>query len=146
MITLIIVPDNAHLIEGVGNSSFLGINSPVSGVVLSINQESETVVAAGALLMEIGDPENIEVIVDVLSNVAVQISRVQYRDGRSLSSLVLTQHTVRQIRPCSRQGRTGQKFSSIDHHSVDYHPRFPQELPATLLAISKPAMRKFTQI
>jgi HlyD family secretion protein len=47
------------------------VKSPVSGRVLRILQESERVVAAGTPLLEIGDPGNIEIVVDLLSADAV---------------------------------------------------------------------------
>ena len=49
------------------------IRSPVAGRVLRVLQESEASVAIGAPLIEIGDPRDIEVVVDVLSTDAVQI-------------------------------------------------------------------------
>jgi HlyD family secretion protein len=52
----------------------LNITATVAGHVLRVHQESEGVVNAGAPLMEIGDPANIEVIVDVLTTDAVRIA------------------------------------------------------------------------
>jgi HlyD family secretion protein len=49
------------------------IRSPVTGRVLKILQESEAVVPAGAPLMQIGDPLDLEVVADLLSTDAVQI-------------------------------------------------------------------------
>ena len=49
------------------------IRSPISGQVLRVFQESATVVQAGAQLLELGDPEDLEVEVDVLSSDAVKI-------------------------------------------------------------------------
>ena len=49
------------------------IRSPVAGRVLRIAQESEAVVPVGAPLVELGDPHNLEVVVDVLTEDAVQI-------------------------------------------------------------------------
>ena len=49
------------------------IRSPVTGRVLKILQESEAVVPAGAPLMEIGDPRDLEVVADLLSTDAVQV-------------------------------------------------------------------------
>lgn len=49
------------------------IHAPVAGRVLRIVQESEAVVAAGTALAELGDPGDIEVIVDVLTTEAVGI-------------------------------------------------------------------------
>jgi len=50
------------------------VTSPVNGRILRILQESETIVAAGAPLVEIGDPEDLEIIADLLSTDAVQVS------------------------------------------------------------------------
>lgn len=49
------------------------IRSPVSGRVLRVLQESEAVVAVGTPLLEIAQPEALEVVVDVLSTDAVQV-------------------------------------------------------------------------
>ena len=49
------------------------VTAPVAGVVLKVAQESETVVQPGAPLLEIGDPRDLEVVVDVLSTDAVDI-------------------------------------------------------------------------
>jgi len=49
------------------------IRSPVAGRVLRILQESETIVQAGAPLIEIGDPRDLEVVAELLSTDAVQI-------------------------------------------------------------------------
>lgn len=49
------------------------IRSPVNGRVLRVFQESSTIVAPGARLMEIGDPANLEIEIDVLSTDAVKI-------------------------------------------------------------------------
>ncbi|HEY8519178.1 MAG TPA: HlyD family efflux transporter periplasmic adaptor subunit [Gammaproteobacteria bacterium] len=47
--------------------------APVSGRVLRVTQESETVVAPGAELMLLGDPSDLEVVVEMLSTDAVQV-------------------------------------------------------------------------
>jgi HlyD family secretion protein len=49
------------------------IRAPVTGQVLKIIQESEAAVPAGAPLMEIGDPLDLEVVADLLSTDAVRI-------------------------------------------------------------------------
>lgn len=49
------------------------IRSPVSGSVLRLHHESEGVVSAGEPLLDIGDPRNLEVRVEVLSADAVRI-------------------------------------------------------------------------
>ena len=47
--------------------------SPVSGRVTRIITESETVVQSGSALLEVGDPANLEVVVDLLSADAVKV-------------------------------------------------------------------------
>lgn len=49
------------------------VTAPISGKVLRVFQESATVVAVGTPLMEIGDPQNLEIEIDVLSTDAVRI-------------------------------------------------------------------------
>lgn len=49
------------------------VYSPVSGSVLRVLQESEAVVTAGTPILEIGDPANMEVQVDLLSEDAVRV-------------------------------------------------------------------------
>jgi HlyD family secretion protein len=49
------------------------VRSPVDGQVLRVLVESESVVQAGAPLVEIGDPGRLEIIVDLLSSDAVQV-------------------------------------------------------------------------
>ncbi len=48
--------------------------APVNGRVLRLIQESETVVQAGAPLLEIGDPQDLEVVIELLSTDAVQVA------------------------------------------------------------------------
>lgn len=55
------------------NSCCIQIRAPVTGRVLKINQESEAVVPAGAPLVEIGDPKDLEIVADLLSSDAVRI-------------------------------------------------------------------------
>lgn len=49
------------------------IRSPIDGQVLRVFQESATVVIAGSPLLEVGNPTDLEVVVDVLSSDAVKI-------------------------------------------------------------------------
>jgi HlyD family secretion protein len=54
--------------------SALTIRSPVDGVVLERLRQSAGVVAAGTVLLVVGDPSDLEVVSDYLSSDAVQIS------------------------------------------------------------------------
>jgi HlyD family secretion protein len=49
------------------------VRAPVSGRVLRVIQESERVIPAGTPLIEIGDPRNLELMVDLLSADAVKV-------------------------------------------------------------------------
>ena len=51
----------------------LAVFSPVSGSVLRLTHESETPIAAGTPVIEIGDPADIEIVTDLLSGDAVKI-------------------------------------------------------------------------
>ncbi len=64
------------------------IFAPVSGQVLRVFQESSTVVTMGAPLLELGDPQNLEIEIDVLSTDAVRMKRgaevtVEHWGGKS---------------------------------------------------------------
>lgn len=75
------------------------VKAPVTGVVLKVDQESETVVQPGAPLVEIGDPRDIEVVVDVLSTDAVEIkpgAQVEIQNWGGAGSL---QGLVRRVEP-----------------------------------------------
>lgn len=49
------------------------LRSPIDGVVLRIFEESSTVVTPGQPLLEVGNPTDLEVVIDVLSTEAVKI-------------------------------------------------------------------------
>lgn len=48
--------------------------APVTGRVLRVAQESESVIAAGAEVMSLGDPDELEIVVELLSTDAVQVN------------------------------------------------------------------------
>lgn len=52
----------------------VALRAPVSGRILQIYHESESVVAAGTPLVEIGDPHDLEIVADLLSTDAVQVN------------------------------------------------------------------------
>lgn len=49
------------------------VTSPVPGFVLRVPQESERVVVSGTPLVEVGDPDNLEIVTDLLSTDAVKV-------------------------------------------------------------------------
>jgi HlyD family secretion protein len=71
----------ADLIEPVitGDAGFdpdaccVAITAPVDGTLLAVHHESEQVVRAGTPLIEIGDPRDLEIVVDLLSTDAVKV-------------------------------------------------------------------------
>ena len=58
-----------------GYSGKVIINSPINGMVLKVTHRSEGVVREGVPIIEIGDPNALEVVVDVLSADAVRITQ-----------------------------------------------------------------------
>jgi len=56
-----------------GKRAAVKLESPVSGEVLRIPEKSERVVAAGAPLLVLGDADQLEIVIDVLSTEAVKI-------------------------------------------------------------------------
>jgi HlyD family secretion protein len=60
---------------GEADNEVFEIRAPINGKVLRVFQESETVVSPGTRLLEIGNPEDLEIEIDVLSVDAVKIRR-----------------------------------------------------------------------
>ena len=53
-------------------SGLRAIRAPASGTILRVHVQSETMVAAGTAILEIADPENLEVVAEFLSGDAAQ--------------------------------------------------------------------------
>jgi HlyD family secretion protein len=60
--------------DDVRRDHYVKVLAPVSGRVLRVHQKSASVVQAGALLVEVGDPTALEVVVDLLTTDAVHIA------------------------------------------------------------------------
>jgi HlyD family secretion protein len=60
--------------SGVPDTGRFEIRAPIDGRILRVFQESEAAISAGIRLLEVGDPTDLEVEVDVLSSDAVKIS------------------------------------------------------------------------
>jgi HlyD family secretion protein len=58
-----------------GPAESWAVTAPVTGLVLKVTQESETIVQPSAPIIEIGDAHDLEIVVDVLSRDAVEIQR-----------------------------------------------------------------------
>jgi len=54
-------------------AAVIALRSPVSGRVLRVLQESERSILAGSPVVEIGDPANLEIVIDLLSTDAVRV-------------------------------------------------------------------------
>lgn len=52
----------------------LAVRAPVAGTVMRLVRESEAAVPVGSPLLELGDPRNLEIVTDLLSNDAVKIA------------------------------------------------------------------------
>lgn len=57
----------ASTVDAEGRAAPIEVHSPVSGSVLHVFQESTRVVAQGTPLIEIGDPSDLEVVIEMLS-------------------------------------------------------------------------------
>jgi len=57
-----------------GRGAVIDVLSPTTGIVLRLHEDSERVVGAGATILEIGDPADLEMVVEVLSTDAVSIT------------------------------------------------------------------------
>lgn len=79
----------------------VAIESPVSGNVLKILQQSEGIVLAGTPLLELGDPQRLEVVVDVLSEEAAQIQPGALVHLSNWGGAVVLEGRVRIVEPAA---------------------------------------------
>ncbi|MGD2132770.1 MAG: HlyD family efflux transporter periplasmic adaptor subunit [Maricaulaceae bacterium] len=59
--------------EGGDGGAYVTLHAPVDGAVLNVMHESETVLAAGAQILSIGDPRDLEIVSEMLSLDAVHV-------------------------------------------------------------------------
>jgi len=98
------------------NCQCVTILSPITGKILQVLHESEGVVSMGTPLVEIGDPTDLEIVVDFLSSDAVRIQpgqRVMIEEWGGESTL---QGTVQKIEPF---GFTKTSALGIDEQRVN---------------------------
>ncbi|MFQ5971738.1 MAG: efflux RND transporter periplasmic adaptor subunit [Alphaproteobacteria bacterium] len=69
----LIEPAAPDIVTDPGSSCCVYVRAPVNGQVLQVHHESEGVVTAGAPLIELGDPRDLEIVVDLLSTDAVRV-------------------------------------------------------------------------
>jgi HlyD family secretion protein len=75
------------------------VYSPVSGDVLRIVTESEGVVQSGTPILEVGDPDKLEVVVDLLSSDAVQVQAGQRAVIEAWGGSAPLEGVVRRVEP-----------------------------------------------
>jgi HlyD family secretion protein len=94
----------------------VSIRAPVEGRILRVHRESAGVVQAGAPLFTVGDPDSLEVSVDVLSSDAVRMSKgtpveiVRWGGDRTLRG------TVQVVEPL---GRTEVSALGVEEQRVE---------------------------
>lgn len=77
------------------------VKSPVSGRVLNVYQESETVVAPGTRILEVGDPADIEIEAEILSRDAVTIKTGDSVEIEQWGGQTTLKGRVRRIEPAA---------------------------------------------
>ena len=88
--------------QGSGTGAPVPVRAPADGSVLSVLHESEGVIAEGMEIMTIGNPQSIEVVVDLLSREAVRVvpgNRVEVTQWGGDEPLV---GTVERVEPFGR--------------------------------------------
>ena len=75
------------------------VRAPVDGVVLKVLAESAQVITAGTLIAEIGDPKDMEVVVDLLSTDAVRVTPGAVATVEGWGGADSLSATVRRIEP-----------------------------------------------
>ncbi|WP_372422276.1 efflux RND transporter periplasmic adaptor subunit [Salinarimonas chemoclinalis] len=133
----------ANLIQPGGESDAsatccIQVRAPVSGRVLSVLVESEQVVQPGTPLVEVGDPDRLEVVVDLLSRDAVRVApgapaiiddwggeptlearvvRVEPTAFTEVSALGIQEQRVRVVLalldPAAAQGKLGHRYRVV---------------------------------
>jgi len=88
----LIGPETQEEAQG-DESCCVEVTSPETGEILNLVTESEQVVVAGTPLIEIGDPHNLEIVVDLLSSDAVRVppeaeARIDGWGGETLKAKV----------------------------------------------------------
>ena len=82
-----------------GEGCCLRMASPVDGEVLRVLQESERVLPAGSPILEVGNPFDLEIVVDLLSQDAVRVRSGQVVRIENWGGVVPLKGTVRRVEP-----------------------------------------------
>ena len=92
------------------------VKSPAGGYVLRVLVESEGVVQSGAPLVEVGNPDDLEVVVDLLSTDAVQVRPGQRVAIEGWGGSTPIEGAVRRVEPL---GHTKVSALGIEEQRVD---------------------------
>ena len=84
---------------GIDQEDVIVLRSPVTGVILQRLRESESVVPSGEPLVEVGNPEDLEIVSDMLSMDAVQIDPGDPVLIEQWGGEATLRGTVRQVEP-----------------------------------------------
>jgi HlyD family secretion protein len=87
--------------DGSMAGNLIEVKSPVSGRVLNVYQESETVVAPGTRILEVGDPADIEIEAEILSRDAVTIKAGDSVEIEQWGGETTLKGRVRRIEPAA---------------------------------------------
>ncbi len=88
--------------KGQSRLARIEVRAPVAGRVLRVVEESETAVALGAPLLEVGDPASLEAVVEVLSQDALRIAPGMPARLSTSPGLPPLRGTVRRVEPSGR--------------------------------------------
>jgi HlyD family secretion protein len=105
------------------------VRSPVAGKVLRLRQQSEAVLPAGAPLIEVGDPAQMEVLVDLLTEDAAQVRPGAMARLTNWGGPALLEARVRLIEPSA--------FTKVSALGVE-----EQRVNVLLDIVSPPAQRQ----
>lgn len=83
----------------VSEENVIALRSPITGVVLQRLRESEAVVPSGEPLLEVADPEKLEIVSDMLSTDAVQINPGDSVQIEQWGGERILRGTVRRVEP-----------------------------------------------
>lgn len=94
----LIGPEQPNAVD-TGSSCCVEVRAPENGLVLKIHSESEQIVQSGAPLLEIGDPHDLEIVVDLLSTDAVKVKPGAEAQIEGWGGPGILKATVRRVDP-----------------------------------------------
>lgn len=115
----------AMLTQPIGEATTpVPVRSPASGSVLTVINESEGVIPEGTPLMTIGDPQKIELVIDLLSREAVQVKEGDRAEITRWGGSEALTGTVWRVEPF---GRLKISALGIEEQRVNVIIRFDEE-------------------